>query len=95
MIDDENSNCIITNSIKYTTIEWLNKVLNSKVDWCRFGNNIRKIQKMNKLKVKQNLLDESIELAFRIIIIGNYRTNDTHFDTSMDGNYIYSINLSR
>lgn len=91
---DENSNCIITNSVKYTTLEWFTKILNSKVDWCKLGSRIRKLKQQNKLKIKQKILEDSIDLAFRIIIIGNYGNNDTAFDTSLDGNYVYSINLS-
>ena len=84
----------ITNSITYTSLDWLYKILHSKVDWCKFGNHIRRLQETNKFKLKQKLLTDSIYLAFRIIIIGDYGNIYTHFDTSIDGNYVYSINLS-
>ena len=91
---DEKSNYMITNSVTYTPLEWLDKILNSKVDWCKFGNHIRSLRETNKFKLKQKLLTDSIYLAFRIIIIGDYGHIDTHFDSSIDGNYVYSINLS-
>lgn len=91
---DDNTECIITNSVEYSPVEHLTKILSSNVDWCRFGNNIKKLQTTNKLKLKQNILDDSIELGFRIIMISDYGNNDTHYETSNDGNYFYSINLS-
>lgn len=96
MIDDTNptlEKTILSNDFKINGLDSLQSfynILNNNLDWKSFKNDLKQVSK-NTTKNKDTL-QQAIETAFRIILIGNNDIINTNIITEIDGEYIYSFN---
>lgn len=96
MIDDTNpilEQTLLSNDFKINGLDSLQSfynILNNNLDWKSFKNDLKQVSK-NTTKNKDTL-QQAIETAFRIILIGNNDIIITNIITEIDGEHIYSFN---
>lgn len=98
MIDDTNpilEKTILSSDFKINGLDSLNSfynILHNNLDWKSFKNEIKQISKNTTKNI--DTINQAIETAFRIILIGNNDTfKNNNIITEIDGEHIYSFNI--
>lgn len=81
------------NNLEHNSIECFYKILENKTDWNRFSYQLQENSKINKHIRDKEQLENAIDTAYKLIIVGNYLKQDNKYDTITDGNYLNTLDI--